>query len=95
MTKTNIESETITTPTHFNYFMVYGVYDAKKQKKGWRVVGIYGDEEKYEGNRVGPFFEHNELRKVQKMCDELETLYTMPVLIDTIVKHFENDTDTN
>lgn len=75
-------------PTHFHSLIIKGVTSIKTDKSGWKIVGLWGEEEKGEGNRIGPFFEENQLAECEKLADELEMLYGLPVEIATIISHF-------
>lgn len=75
--------------THFHSFIIKGVTNLKTDKTGWRIVGIWGDEEKGEGNRIGPTFDEDQLAECEALADELEKTYGLPVLIKTIIAHFE------
>ncbi|HAD11863.1 MAG TPA: hypothetical protein DCF33_05420 [Saprospirales bacterium] len=75
--------------THFHSFIIKGVTNLKTDKTGWRIVGIWGDEEKGEGNRIGPTFDEDQLAECEALVDELEKTYGLPVLIKTIIAHFE------
>lgn len=75
-------------PTHFHSFIVKGVTNLKTDKSGWKVVGLWGDEDKAEGNRIGPTFEENQLDACEALADELENKYGLPVEIAIIISHF-------
>jgi len=75
-------------PTHFHSFIIKGVTNIKTDKSGWRVVGLWGDEYGGEGNRIGPFFDDDQLEACEQLVDELESKYGLPVEIATIVSHF-------
>ena len=49
---------------------------------------MWGEEENGEGNRIGPTFEENQLSECEKLVDQLEALYGLPVEIATIISHF-------
>lgn len=74
--------------THFNYLIIKGVINMLTDKEGWRIVGIWGDEDKGEGMRIGPTFEHDDLDGCEKLADELEEKYGMPIKISDIISHF-------
>lgn len=76
------------TPTHFHSFILQGVFNLKTDREGWRIVGLWGDEDKGEGNRIGPTFEEAEFEACSELADELESRYGLPVAIETIVSHF-------
>lgn len=75
-------------PTHFHSFIIKGVTNIKTDQQGWRIVGLWGDEEKAEGNRIGPTFAEDQIEACEKLADELESKYGLPVPIETIVSHF-------
>lgn len=75
-------------PTHFHSFIIKAVTNIKTDKSGWKVVGLWGDENKGEGNRIGPTFEENQLDACEALADELEKFYGLPVEISTIISHF-------
>lgn len=74
--------------THFHSFIIKGVINLKTDETGWRIVGLWGDEDKGEGNRVGPTFPENQLEACEALADELEKKYGLPVPIQTIISHF-------
>jgi hypothetical protein len=80
--------QTDQTITHFHSLVIKGVTNMKTDKEGWRVVGIWGDEEKGEGMRIGPTFEDSDLESCEKLADELEAKYKLPVKISDIISHF-------
>ncbi len=61
-------------------------------KPGWRIVGIWGDEDKGEGMRIGPTFEDSDLESCEKLADELEAKYKLPIKISDIISHFSGIT---
>jgi hypothetical protein len=75
-------------PTHFHSFIIKGVTNTKTDQQGWRVVGLWGDEDKSEGNRIGPTFHEDDLDSCEQLVDELERKYGLPVPIETIISHF-------
>lgn len=76
------------TPTHFHKFIIAGVINIKAGQKGWRIVGIWGDEDKYEGNRIGPYFKHEDYDQCEKLLNEIEAKYSAPYEIHKIIEHF-------
>ena len=76
-------------PTQFHSLIIKGVYNKKTDQDGWRIVGLWGDEAKGEGNRIGPTFPYTELEQCEKLVDELESKYGLPVPIDIIINHFQ------
>ena len=75
-------------PINFHAFIVKGVFNTITNLSGWRIVGIWGDEDKGEGMRIGPTFAEDELEGCEKLADELKTKYGLPVSISTIFSHF-------
>lgn len=57
-------------------------------EEGWRIVGLWGDEEEGEGNRIGPRFAEDQDAACCDLIDELEKTYGLPVMIQTIIDHF-------
>lgn len=43
-------------PVNFYGYIIKGVYNVNTDESGWRIVGLWGDEENGEGNRIGPTF---------------------------------------
>lgn len=77
-------------PTQFHSFIIKGVTNIKTDIEGWRIVGLWGDEEKGEGNRIGPTFPEDQLDACEQLVDELESKYGLPVAINTIINHFKS-----
>lgn len=75
-------------PTHFHSFIIKGVANIKTNEYGWKVVGLWGDEDKGEYNRIGPTFPENQLKACEQLANELEKKYGLPVEISTIISHF-------
>ena len=75
-------------PTHFHSLIIKGVTNIETGWYGWRIVGLWRDEEKGEGNRIGPSFDHDKIDDCEKLADELEHKYGLPVAIKTIISHF-------
>lgn len=75
-------------PTNFHSFIIKGVFNTITCTSGWRIVGIWGDEDKGQGQRIGPTFADGELDACEKLADELENKYGLPVSISTIFSHF-------
>lgn len=75
-------------PTHFHSYIIKGVYNKTTDESGWRIVGLWGDEEKGEGNRIGPTFSEEELEACEKECDQLVEKHGLPVEIATIWAHY-------
>lgn len=78
-------------PLHFTSYIIKGVYKTSTDEIGWRIVGLYGDEEQGEGNRIGPTFPETELEACQKLLDDLVQQYGLPVNGNTIIRHFQNE----
>jgi len=76
------------TITHFHTLIIKGFTNLNTDKSGWRIVGIWGDENKGEGMRIGPTFEEDDLDSCEKLADELEAKYKLPVKISDIISHF-------
>lgn len=74
--------------TLFYYFVIKGVYNQVTNKEGYRVVGIWGNEHNGEGMRIGPTFEEDQLDLCEKLVDELEAKFDLPVKITDIITHF-------
>lgn len=74
--------------TQFHSYIIKGVTNLKTDQEGWRIVGLWGDEEKGEGNRIGPAFPEDQLQECESLMDELEAKYGLPVDISTIITHF-------
>lgn len=79
---------TIKPPTHFHAFIIKKVINIKTDQEGWRIVGLWGDEDKAEGNRIGPTFPEDQIEAVEQLADDLESKYGLPVPIETIISHF-------
>lgn len=62
--------------------------NVKTDEQGWRIIGLWGDEDKGEGYRIGPTFAEDQLESCEKLAYELETQYGLPVEIATIISHF-------
>ncbi len=75
-------------PTQFHSYIIKMVGNVQTCKTGWRIVGLWGDEEKGEGNRIGPTFDDSELDACEALADDLEKQYGLPVEIATIISHF-------
>ena len=75
-------------PTHFHSFIIKGVTNIKTDTQGWRIVGLWGDEYKSEGNRIGPTFQEDQMEACEQLAGQLEAQYGLPVPIETIVSHF-------
>ena len=73
--------------SYFHSYTIVAVFRKKTQTSGWKVVGLFGEEDKGEGHRIGPFFEIPEA--AEKMATELESLYGLPVPIDTVLQYFD------
>jgi len=74
--------------TKFHSYIIKGVYNKKTDESGWRIVGLWGDEEKGEGNRIGPTFAESEIEDCEKLCDELESKLGLPVFISDVLAFF-------
>ena len=74
--------------TRFHSYIIKGVYNKKTDESGWRIVGLWGEEEKGEGNRIGPTFKESELEDCEKLADELESKLGLPVLISDVLAFF-------
>lgn len=77
--------------THFHSFTIIGVMGVNGEKKGdlgWRIVALWGDEDKFEGNTIGRTFKFDELEECERIVREIEVKYGLPVEIHKIVEHF-------
>lgn len=72
----------------FHSYIIKGVTNLKTDQNGWRIVGLWGNEEKGEGNRIGPTFSEDQLQACESLMDELEAKYGLPVDVSTIITHF-------
>lgn len=72
----------------FHSYIIKNVYNTRTNKQGWRIVGIWGDEDKGEGNRIGPTFDYGDLESCEKLIDNLVAQYQLPVCVHTIAHHF-------
>jgi hypothetical protein len=77
-------------PTNFHSLIIKGVIDTKTDEEGWRIVGIWGDEDKKEGNRIGPRFPEDQLGECEALVEELEREFTFPAPIADIVSYLSN-----
>ncbi len=77
------------TSTHFNSYEIAGVVKSKSGETGYRIIGLWGDYGKGQGNRIGPFFPENKLQDCEKLVDEITAKYGLPAAIETIINHFQ------
>ena len=75
-------------PTEYHTLIIKGVYNIKKTQLGWRLVALWGDEEKGEGTRFGPVFPESQLAEYERLADELEKKYGLPISWNALFSHF-------
>ena len=74
------------TETHFHSFFIKGVTSVTTGLNGWRIVGLWGEEKKGEGNRIGPYFDEEKIEDCEALIDRIEKEFTLPVEISKVVK---------
>jgi hypothetical protein len=62
-TPATINENKPTSPTHFHSLILKGVFNVVTHELGWRIIGLWGDEDIWEGNSIGPVFGYNDFDK--------------------------------
>lgn len=74
-----------------NAYVVKEIINIKTGKQGCQIVGLWGDEDKGEGYRIGPKFAEIEFEACEKLIDDLLRQYGLPVNLDIIIGHFKHE----
>lgn len=69
-------------PTHFHSFIMKKAFRRKTFEEGWMIIGLWGDEELGEGNRLGPFFTEDDVELCEALIDEMEEKFGLPIEIE-------------
>lgn len=78
-------------PNRITAYVIKGIINIKTFKECYQIVGLWGDEDKGEGYRIGPKFAETELEACEKLIDGLLQQYGLPVNLDILIGHFKHE----